>query len=162
MTGTVMSFSRRKPGVARQGRQNVRALRKIDITSCYDIAILDGGAAGFPGRAPWGVAMSLSYRQLRMLRRVGAETHRTDPRLAGMLTVFSRLAAGEPMPAQERLRSPLGRVFGALFRGICAALAACAAADRWLAAQLPDAAPGLAATGIWAGAQADRPRLPDA
>jgi hypothetical protein len=104
--------------------------------------------------------MSLSHRQRRTLRRIGAETHRTDPGLAVMLAVFSRLAAGEPMPAQERLRTPLGRIFGALLRGACATLAACAAADRWLAAQLPDAAPGLAPAGVWAGVQADRPRPP--
>jgi hypothetical protein len=79
-----------------------------------------------------------------------------------MLTVFTRLAASEPLPAQERLRSPVGRVFAVLLRGICAALAACAAADQWLAAQLPEAAPGLTASGVWAGVQADRPRLPDA
>jgi hypothetical protein len=106
--------------------------------------------------------MSLCYRQLRVLRRIGAETHRSDPGLAGMLTAFSRLSAGEPMPAQERLRTPLGRIFHALLRGICATLAVCAAADRWLAAQLPDAAPGWAATGVWAGVQAERPRLPGA
>jgi len=106
--------------------------------------------------------MSLSYRQVRVLRRTGAETHRTDPGLAGMLTVFTRLAAGEPMPAQERLRSRVGRILGTLLRGICAILAACAAADRWLATQLPDAAPGWTAAGVWAGVQADRPRLPGA
>lgn len=106
--------------------------------------------------------MSLSYRQVRVLRRIGTETHRTDPGLAGMLTVFTRLAAGQPMPAQERLRSPVGRVSGRLLRGVCASLAACAAADRWLAAQLPDAAPGWTAAGVWAGVQADWPRLPDA
>jgi len=106
--------------------------------------------------------MSLSHRQLRTLRRIRAETQRTDPGLAGMLAVFTRLAAGEPMPAQERLRSPLGQVFGTLLRGTCAILAACAAADRWLAAQLPDAAPGWTAAGVWAGVQADRPRVPGA
>ena len=106
--------------------------------------------------------MSLSYRQLRVLRRIGAETQRTDPGLAGILTVFTRLTAGEPVPAQERLRSPLGRVSATLLRGICAILAACAAADRWLGAQLPDAAPGWTAAGVWAGVQADRPCLPDA
>ena len=106
--------------------------------------------------------MNVSYRQVRVLRRIGAETHRTDPGLAGMLTVFTRLAASEPMPVQERLQSPLGQVFGTLLRGTCAILAACAAADRWLAAQLPDAAPGWTAAGVWAGVQADRPRVPGA
>ena len=85
--------------------------------------------------------MSHWYRQLRVLRRLGHETKRTDPQLAEMLTQFSQLAAGQPMPAHERLR---------------AAARACAIADGWLA----DAAPGWAATGVWAGVQPARPRLP--
>ena len=30
----------------------------------------------------------------------------SDPRLASMLTIFSRLAAGEEMPAREKTRPP--------------------------------------------------------
>jgi hypothetical protein len=101
--------------------------------------------------------MSHWYRQLRTLRRLRHETKRTDPQLAGMLTQFSELAVGQPMPAHERLRTPL-RV---LARGIRAAGVACAIADGWLAARLPDAAPGWAATGVWAGVAPPRPRLPD-
>jgi hypothetical protein len=100
--------------------------------------------------------MSHWYRQLRVLRRLGHETKRTDPQLAEMLTQFSQLAAGQPMPAHERLRTPLR----AVARGLRAAARACAIADGWLAAQLPDAAPGWAATGVWAGVQPARPRLP--
>jgi hypothetical protein len=91
--------------------------------------------------------MSHSYRQLRVLHRLGHETMRTDPQLAEMLTQFSLLAAGQPMPAHERLRTPLR----AVARGL---------RDGWLAAKLPDAAPGWAATGVWAGVQPARPRLP--
>jgi hypothetical protein len=100
--------------------------------------------------------MSHSYRQLRVLHRLGHETMRTDPQLAEMLTQFSQLAAGQPMPAHERLRTPLR----AVARGLRAAGRACAIADGWLAAKLPDAAPGWAATGVWAGVQPAHPRLP--
>ena len=100
--------------------------------------------------------MSHWYCQLRVLRRLGHETKRTNPQLAGMLTQFSQLAAGQPMPAHERLRTPLR----AAARGLRAAARACAIADGWLAAKLPDAAPGWAATGVWAGVQPGRPRLP--
>jgi hypothetical protein len=100
--------------------------------------------------------MSHWYRQLRVLRRLRHETKRTDPQLAEMLTQFSQLAAGQPMPAHERLRTPLR----AIARGLRAAARACAIADAWLAAKLPYAAPGWAATGVWAGVQPARPRLP--
>jgi hypothetical protein len=100
--------------------------------------------------------MSHWYRQLRVLRRLRHETKCTDPQLAEMLTQFSQLAAGQPMPAHERLRTPLR----AAARGLRAAARACAIADGWLAAKLPDAAPGWAATGVWAGVQPGRPRLP--
>ena len=100
--------------------------------------------------------MSHWYRQLRVLHRLSHETMHTDPQLAEMLTQFSERAAGQPMPAHERMRTPLRT----LARGIRAAGAACAIADGWLAAKLPDAAPGWAATGVWAGVQPARPRLP--
>ncbi len=119
--------------------------------------------------------MSLWYRQLRMLRRLGHETTRTDPQFAELLTQFTRLAKGQPMPAHERLRTPLGRAraavravaallaaaLGAVGRGVQLAATGCVIADRWLAARLPDAAPGWTATGVWAGIQPGRPRLPD-
>ncbi len=34
-----------------------------------------------------------------------------DPRLASMLTIFSRLAAGEEMPAREKTRARRGRLY---------------------------------------------------
>jgi hypothetical protein len=98
--------------------------------------------------------MSHWYRQLRMLRRLGHETARTDPQLAEMLSQFSQLAAGQPMPAHEQRRTPL-RVAA---RGVRAAGTACAIADGWLASKLPNAAPGWAATGVWEGVQPARPR----
>lgn len=101
--------------------------------------------------------MRLWYRQLRLLHRLSHETMQTDPQLAEMLTQFNQRAAGQPMPAHEQLRSPL-RVFA---RAVRAAGTACAIADGWLAAKLPDAAPGWAATGVWAGVQPARPRRPE-
>ena len=101
--------------------------------------------------------MSHRYRQLRTLRRLGHETKRTDPQLAEMMTQFSELAVGQPMPAHERLRTPLR----AVARAIRAAGTACVIADGWLAAKLPDAAPGWSATGVWAGVAPARPRRPD-
>ncbi len=119
--------------------------------------------------------MNLWPRQPRMLRRLGNETTRSDPQLAALLTQFTRLSAGQPMPAHERLRTPLGHVrvavhavatllaaaFGAVGSALRLAATGCVVADRWLAARLPDAAPGWAATGVWAGMKPGRPRLPD-
>ena len=120
----------------------------------------------------------MSCRQLWTLRRIGNGLTQGDPQLAAMLTLFARLTARERMPAHERLGTPRSRgwsapvrpadgmgaliirTLGRLGTGLRAAAAACAAADRWLAAQLPDAAPGITAAGIWAGVQPDRPDLP--
>ena len=48
--------------------------------------------------------MTLPNRQGRLLRRADRALRRSDPDLASMLSIFARLAAAEPMPAQERLR----------------------------------------------------------
>lgn len=54
--------------------------------------------------------MSLSRRQQRLLNQIDAAVSRSDPRLAGMLAVFTRLTAGEPMPRREQLRTLAGRI----------------------------------------------------
>ena len=41
----------------------------------------------------------------RRLRRIGRELRRSDPELASMLSIFSRLNAGEMMPGREQLRT---------------------------------------------------------
>jgi hypothetical protein len=46
--------------------------------------------------------MSLSRRQQQRLNALGGEL-RADPRLAGLLDTFSRLAAADPMPGHEQL-----------------------------------------------------------
>jgi hypothetical protein len=40
----------------------------------------------------------------RRLRRIDRELRRSDPELASMLSIFSRLNAGETMPTREQLR----------------------------------------------------------
>jgi hypothetical protein len=47
--------------------------------------------------------MWLSLRQWWRLRRIGRAVRHADPLLAAKLTIFSRLAAGDPMPGHERL-----------------------------------------------------------
>ncbi len=48
--------------------------------------------------------MRLSLRERRTLRRISRTLGGADPRLASMLDMFSRLAAGDAMPAHEQLR----------------------------------------------------------
>jgi hypothetical protein len=50
--------------------------------------------------------MRLSLIERWRLRRIGRAVGRADPRLAGKLAIFSRLAAGDPMPGHERLNEP--------------------------------------------------------
>lgn len=52
--------------------------------------------------------MSLCFRQERLLRRTEDALRRSDPHLAAMLAIFSRLGAAEPMPASERVHTRLG------------------------------------------------------
>lgn len=110
-----------------------------------------------------------------MLRQIGNGITRADPQLTEMITIFTRLTSGEQMPAHERLRTPRSqggnrllwagrrvgplatRTLGTLGTGLRSAAAACAAADRWLAGYLPNAAPGMTPAGLWAGVQPERP-----
>jgi hypothetical protein len=48
--------------------------------------------------------MSLNVRERHSLRAIEARLTRADPRLAAKLGMFARLAAGERMPARERVR----------------------------------------------------------
>jgi hypothetical protein len=50
--------------------------------------------------------MRLSLIERWRLRRMARAVGRADPRLAAKLAIFSRLAAGDPMPGHERLRAP--------------------------------------------------------
>jgi hypothetical protein len=53
--------------------------------------------------------MSLTEPQRRALGCIEHGLAGSDPRLASMLTIFSRLAAGEEMPAREKTRVRRGR-----------------------------------------------------
>jgi len=50
------------------------------------------------------VVMSLSAREQHALDCIGDELSGTDPKLASMLTAFTRLTAGEEMPTRESIR----------------------------------------------------------
>ena len=53
--------------------------------------------------------MSLTEPETQALGSIADGLAGSDPRLASMLTIFSRLAAGEEMPAREKIRVRLGR-----------------------------------------------------
>ena len=53
--------------------------------------------------------MSLTEPQRQALGAIADGLAGSDPRLASMLTIFSRLAAGEEMPAGEKIRVRHGR-----------------------------------------------------
>lgn len=51
------------------------------------------------------MAVSLSAHDRRALDLIGEGIAASDPRLAAMLSAFSRLADGEAMPGRERIRA---------------------------------------------------------
>ena len=53
--------------------------------------------------------MSLNEPQRQALGAIADGQAGSDPRLASMLNIFSRLAAGEEMPAGEKIRVRRGR-----------------------------------------------------
>jgi hypothetical protein len=54
--------------------------------------------------------MSLNHRQRHQLYRIEARLLRSDPRLASMLSVFGRLAAGQRLPAWEQVATRQDRI----------------------------------------------------
>jgi hypothetical protein len=55
------------------------------------------------------MTMSLNQLETKALGSIADGLAGADPRLASMLTIFSRLAAGEEMPAREKTRARRGR-----------------------------------------------------
>ncbi len=51
--------------------------------------------------------MSLPYREERLLRRADRALCLSDPHLASMLSIFTRITAADRLPAREQLRSRL-------------------------------------------------------
>jgi DUF3040 family protein len=60
--------------------------------------------------------MRLSLRERRNLRHINRALRGADPRLASMLDMFSRLAAGDAMPSHEQLRAAGGHPQATLTR----------------------------------------------
>lgn len=54
--------------------------------------------------------MSLPYRQQWRLRHIDHALRRSDPHLAAMLAIFTRLTAGEKICDAERIRVPAWRL----------------------------------------------------
>jgi hypothetical protein len=53
--------------------------------------------------------MSLPAGQQRMLDEIGLQLRASEPRLAGMFSIFTRLSLGEPRPRREELPLRRGR-----------------------------------------------------
>jgi Protein of unknown function (DUF3040) len=87
--------------------------------------------------------MTLSYHQQRQLRRIEADLLRSDPDLAAIVRVFSKLSRAEDMPAEECVPQEAagqGRLRRAASR-IVAVLTQVAAATTWPAAGTTDSCP---------------------
>jgi hypothetical protein len=61
-----------------------------------------------------GRAMSLPYRHQRDLLRIARALRRSDPHLASMFLIFTRISADEELPRREQLRTPLALVWAFL------------------------------------------------
>jgi len=66
---------------------------------------------GRPAHAPNPDVMMMSFTELerQALGSIEDDLAGSDPRLASMLSIFSRLAAGEEMPTREKIRIRRGR-----------------------------------------------------
>jgi Protein of unknown function (DUF3040) len=54
--------------------------------------------------------MSLNHRQLHRLHRIESGLLRSDPQLAAMMAVFTRLSAGQYLPAWEQVATRPERI----------------------------------------------------
>ena len=57
-------------------------------------------------------------RTRRILRGIETELARSDPRLAGLFTMFARLTRDEQLPAAEKLKAGPARMLARLRRAI--------------------------------------------
>jgi hypothetical protein len=58
--------------------------------------------------------MSLPYRHQRDLLRIARALRRSDPHLASMFLIFTRISTDEGLPQREQLRTPLALVWAFL------------------------------------------------
>jgi hypothetical protein len=65
--------------------------------------------------------MCLSLNEWRALRGIGRQVCRSDPQLASLLAIFSRLSAAEAMPGHERMRHGADRILARLALAVTAA-----------------------------------------
>jgi hypothetical protein len=65
--------------------------------------------------------MTLPYRQERLLRRTDRALTESDPDLATMLSIFTRITVAERLPAREQLRPRLAWVWSVLLWPVAAA-----------------------------------------
>ena len=65
--------------------------------------------------------MTLPYRQERLLRRTDRALSASDPDLAKMLSIFTRIALAERLPAREQLRPRLAWAWSVLLWPVAAA-----------------------------------------
>ena len=72
--------------------------------------------------------MSLNRRQLHRLHRIESGLLRSDPQLAAMLAVFTRLAAGQYLPAWEQVPTRQEHIRQAAATAIVKAIGVVAAA----------------------------------
>ena len=80
--------------------------------------------------------MTLPYREERLLRRVDHALCRSDPDLALMLSIFTRITASEMLPAWEQLRPRVTWAWRALLWPLAGAafLVVVVAGGGWAAA----------------------------
>ncbi len=65
--------------------------------------------------------MTLPYRQERLLRRTDRALSASDPDLATMLSIFTRITVTERLPAREQLRPRLTWAWSVLLWPVAAA-----------------------------------------
>jgi len=65
--------------------------------------------------------MTLPYRQERLLRRTERALSASDPDLATMLSIFTRITVAERLPARAQLRSRLTWAWSVLLWPVAAA-----------------------------------------
>ena len=86
--------------------------------------------------------MSLPYRQQWQLRQIDHALRRSDPHLAAMLAIFTRLTAGEQFLAGKRLRAPAWRLLARVLGGVVLF-------GVWAARRMGRAARRMAAAAGW-------------